>query len=72
MFFHLSIYQPPGILQPPIVIKSRYEMNRIVTGLLPMKKYRFNVLARTSRGLSVDQNIVEVVTSSAKGIYFLI
>lgn len=62
----LSIFRPPGILQPPIVIRSRYEMNRIVTGLLPKQKYRFNVLAKTSRGLSTDQNIVEIVTSSAE------
>lgn len=56
-------------MQPPILIKSRYELQRIVTGLLPNKKYRFTVLATTSKGASADPNFVEVITSSAESNY---
>ena len=62
----LSIAESPGLMQPPILIKSRYELQRIVTGLLPNKKYRFTVLATTSKGASADPNFVEVITSSAE------
>jgi hypothetical protein len=58
--------ESPGLIQPPIVIRNRYDLDRIVTGLLPNKKYRFTVLATTSRGVSIDPNFVEVVTSSAE------
>ncbi len=61
-----SIAESPGLVQPPIVIRSRYELSRIVTGLLPNKKYRFTVLATTFKGASLDPNFVEVVTSSAE------
>jgi hypothetical protein len=47
-------------------------MNRIVTGLLPNKKYRFRVFAKTSRGLSIDENMVEVVTSSAESKFLIV
>lgn len=68
-YFNYSIFstsESPGFIQPPIVIKSRYELARIVTGLLPNKKYRFTVLATTSKGASMDPNFVEIVTSSAE------
>jgi hypothetical protein len=61
-----STAEPPGFKQPPIVIKNRYELSRIVTGLLANKKYRFTVLAATSVGASIDPNYVEVITSSAE------
>jgi len=61
-----NIYQPPGLLQPPIIIKSRSETSKIVTGLVANQKYRFTVLAVTSKGASNDPNLVEVVTSSAR------
>ncbi len=63
---YLSTAEPPGFKQPPIMIKSRYELTRIVTGLLANKKYRFTVLAATSVGASIDPNYVEVITSSAE------
>jgi len=61
-----NIADSPGLIQPPIVIRNRYELSRIVTGLLPNKKYRFTVLATTSKGVSLDPNFVEVITSSAE------
>ena len=67
----ISTAESPGFIQPPIIIKNRYELMRIVTGLLPNKKYRFTVLATTSVGSSVDPNFVEVVTSSAESNYKL-
>ncbi len=67
IYFRLnSIADSPGLIQPPIVIRNRYELSRIVTGLLPNKKYRFTVLATTSKGVSLDPNFVEVITSSAE------
>ena len=66
VFVFCSTAESPGFVQPPIVIKSRYELHRVVTGLLPNKKYRFIVLATTSKGASVDPNFVEVITSSAE------
>ncbi len=61
-----NIAESPGLIQPPIVLRSRYDLKRIVTGLLPNRKYRFTVLATTSQGVSVDSNFVEVITSSAE------
>ncbi len=61
-----NIAESPGLIQPPIVLRSRYDLKRIVTGLLPNKKYRFTVLATTSQGVSIDPNFVEVITSSAE------
>ena len=61
-----NIAEPPGLIQPPIVLRSRYDVRRIVTGLLPRRKYRFTVRATTRQGVSADANFVEMVTSSAE------
>lgn len=62
----INTAESPGLIQPPIILRNRYDLMRIVTGLLPRKKYRFTVLATTSQGASIDPNFVEVITSSAE------
>ncbi|CAF0900446.1 unnamed protein product, partial [Didymodactylos carnosus] len=60
-----SIVAEPGNDFPSIDIRDEFRRNYLLGGLKPNIKYRIQVRARTSRGLSVSPAIIEITTNQS-------
>jgi hypothetical protein len=65
LFF--SIAFQPGVDQPSILLRDDTRRSYILGGLQPDAKYRVQVRARTSVGLSTSPAIIELTTNLSLG-----
>lgn len=63
----LSITSQPGIDLPSILLRDDTRRNYLLSGLKPDTKYRVQVRARTSVGLSTSPAIIELTTNLTLG-----
>lgn len=66
-FLLLSIATQPGVDQPPILLRDDTRRSYLLGGLKPDTKYRVQVRARTSVGLSISPAITELTTNLSLG-----
>ena len=62
-----SIASQPGVDQPSIFLRDDTRRSYILGGLKPDKKYRVQVRAQTSVGLSTTPAIIELTTNLSVG-----
>jgi hypothetical protein len=65
-----SIASQPGIDQPSILLRDDTRRSYLLSGLKPDTKYRVQVQARTSVGLSTSPAIIELTTNLSLGRTF--
>jgi hypothetical protein len=65
--FSFSIASQPGIDQPSILLRDDTRRSYLLGGLKPDTKYRVQVRARTSVGLSTSPAIIELTTNLSLG-----
>lgn len=66
MLFSMMIQ--PGLDQPSILLRDDTRRSYLLGGLQPNHKYRVQVRAQTSAGLSTRPAIVELITNKTMGI----
>jgi hypothetical protein len=62
-----SIASQPGVDQPSILLRDDTRRNYLLGGLKPDAKYRVQVRARTSVGLSTSPAMIELITNLTLG-----
>lgn len=65
--FIISIASQPGVDQPSILLRDDTRRSYLLGGLQPDTKYRVQVRAKTSVGLSVGPAITELITNLSLG-----
>ncbi len=63
----VSIASQPGVDQPSIKLRDDTRRSYLLDGLQPNTKYRVQVRARTSVGLSTSPAIIELTTNLSLG-----
>lgn len=66
-FIFSSLINQPGLDQPSILLRDDTRRSYLLGGLQPNRKYRVQVRAQTSVGLSTRPAIIELTTNQTLG-----